>query len=110
MIAIPARRFLTIRGTQHGLRMAGEATYRGGTTYKDSLRQQVDILRETGCDAVISVGAYAACAAFVRDARDAGWNVPIANVSFVGSESLLNLLLETGKANKTDYTKNLINS
>jgi branched-chain amino acid transport system substrate-binding protein len=96
--------------TRHGLPMTGEATYRRGATFTDSLGQQVDILRKSGCDAVISVGAYAACAAFVRDARDAGWDVPIANVSFVGSESLLALLLESGKANNKDYTLNLLNS
>jgi hypothetical protein len=56
------------------------------------------------------VGAYAACAAFIRDARDAGWNVPIANVSFVGSEFLLDLLLRQGKEKGKDYTLNLINS
>ena len=70
----------------------------------------MDILRKADADAVISIGSYAACAAFIRDARDAGWNVPIANVSFVGSENLLALLQEAGKANGTDYTRNLINS
>jgi len=95
---------------RHGLRLAGEATYRRGTTYAESMRAQVDILREAAPDAVISVGAYAACAAFVRDARDAGWDIPIANVSFVGSESLLALLLDTSRANGRDYTSNLLNS
>jgi hypothetical protein len=56
------------------------------------------------------VGAYAACAAFIRDARDAGWDVPIANVSFVGSESLLGLLTSCGKERDRDYSTNLINS
>jgi branched-chain amino acid transport system substrate-binding protein len=95
---------------RHGLKMTGEATYRRGTTYQQSLRQQVDILRKTNADAVVSIGSYAACAAFVRDARDAGWDVPIANVSFVGSENLLELLLKSEKATGTDYTSNLINS
>jgi branched-chain amino acid transport system substrate-binding protein len=95
---------------RHGLKMAGEATYRRGTAYKESLQQQVDILRKSDADAVISIGSYAACAAFVRDARNAGWDVPIANVSFVGSENMLELLQETGKATGTDYTLNLINS
>ena len=62
-----------------------------------SMQEQVDILRKGDPDAVICVGAYAACAAFVRDARDAGWDVPIANVSFVGSEILLALLDEGGR-------------
>jgi len=95
---------------RHGLKMVGEATYRRGTAYKESLRRQVDILRKTDADAVISIGSYAACAAFIRDARDAGWDVPIANVSFVGSENMLELLQETSKATGTDYTPNLINS
>ena len=94
----------------HGLALAEEVTYRRGTPFTQSLRQQVDILRRADPDAVISIGAYAACAAFIRDARDAGWDVPIANISFVGSESLLALLREAGQANSKDYTGNLINS
>ena len=43
---------------------------------------------------MICVGAYAACAAFARDAVDLGLRVPIANLSFVGSENLLKLLSE----------------
>lgn len=95
---------------KYGLRISGEATYRRGTNFSDSLAQQVTILRNSGADAVISIGAYAACAAFIRDARDAGWDVPIANVSFVGSEFLISLLLEAGQAKGRDYTTNLINS
>lgn len=94
----------------HGLRMAGEATYRRGAPFTESMRAPVDILRKADPDAVICVGAYAACAAFVRDARDAGWDVPIANVSFVGSENLLELLGQAGKAAGKDYTRGLINS
>ena len=95
---------------RHGTKMVGEATYRRGTAFQESMNQQVGILRKAEPDAIISVGSYAACAAFIRDARDAGWNVPIANISFVGSENLLALLQETGKANGTDYTHDLINS
>jgi hypothetical protein len=36
--------------------------------------------------------------------------VPITNVSFVGSESLLGLLLQASKERGNDYTANLINS
>jgi branched-chain amino acid transport system substrate-binding protein len=95
---------------KYGLKIAAEATYRRGTKYSENLRRQVEILRKSNADAVISIGAYAACAAFIRDARDAGWNVPIANVSFVGSEFLINLLMNTGREKKRDYTFNLINS
>jgi len=95
---------------RYGLSMIGEATYQRGTDYTQSLEPQVEILRQTQPDAILSIGAYAACAAFIRDARDAGWNVPIANVSFVGSHSLLNLLLKSGETSGRDYTVNLINS
>lgn len=95
---------------KHDLKMVGEATYRRGTAYSDSLKEQVEILKKMNPDAIVSIGAYAACAAFIRDARDAGLEVPIANISFVGSESLLNLLLQTSQTMGKDYTKNLINS
>jgi ABC-type branched-subunit amino acid transport system substrate-binding protein len=95
---------------KYGLKIVGEATYKRGTKYTESLKHQVEILKKSGADAVISIGAYAACAAFIRDARDAGWDVPIANVSFVGSEFLISLLLKTGKEKGKDYTFNLVNS
>jgi len=95
---------------KYGLKIVGEATYRRGTKYTESMKQQVEILKRTKADAVISIGAYAACAAFIRDARDAGWHVPIANVSFVGSEFLIDLLLRTGREKGSDYSGNLINS
>lgn len=91
-------------------KIVGEATYARGTKFTDSLDRQVAILQEVKPDAVISIGAYAACAAFIRDARKAGLNVPIANVSFVGSESMLQLLVDTGRADGKDYTGNLVNS
>ena len=53
-------------------------------------------------DAIISVGAYEAYVAFIRDARDAGMNVPIANVSFVESENMLNLLINTSNETGDD--------
>lgn len=95
---------------KHNRRMVGEATYYRGTTYDSSMKEQVKILRSSSPDAIVSVGAYQACAAFIRDARDAGLNVPIANVSFVDSENQLKLLLKTGKEKGRDYTRNLINS
>ena len=95
---------------KYNLKIVGEATYRRGTKYSDSLKQQVEVLKKVEPDAIISVGAYEACAAFIRDARDAGMNVPIANVSFVGSENLLNLLINTSNETGNDYTHNLVNS
>jgi ABC-type branched-subunit amino acid transport system substrate-binding protein len=95
---------------KHGARMVGQATYLRGTTYDTTMTPQVKIIRNAGPDSIISVGAYEACAAFIRDSRDAGLNVPIANVSFVDSETKLKLLLRTGEKTGKDYTENLINS
>ena len=94
---------------RHGDTIVGEATYRRGTKFTASLRPQVEILKEASPDAVICIGAYAACAGFVRDAVDLGLTVPIANLSFVGSENLLKLLTELD-ADTTRYTSLLVNS
>lgn len=92
----------------HGLKMAAEATYHRGDKFSNSFRAQVEILRRSRPDAVISVGAYAACAGFIRDARRAGWQVPIANLSFVDSDNLLRLLKTTAGKELKKYTANLI--
>ena len=95
---------------RHGLKIIGEATYRRGTQYQESLKRQADILKQSSPDAIISIGSYAACAALIRDARDAGMEMPVANVSFVGSENLLELLVGSSKKSGRDYTRKLINS
>ncbi|HJX84368.1 MAG TPA: ABC transporter substrate-binding protein, partial [Candidatus Angelobacter sp.] len=94
----------------YGLNLVAIASYRRNAPFDTSMKEQVEILRAQGADAVISVGAYGPCAAFIRDARQAGWKVPIANVSFVGPEAMLKLLTEpSGKAGQ-DLTVGLINS
>ena len=95
---------------QFGLPIVAEATYRRGAEFSSSFLPQVEIIQQANPEAIISIGSYQACAGFIRDARDAGLDIPIANISFVDSESLLQLLLETGKQNQRDYTYNLINS
>ena len=94
---------------RHGETIVGEATYRRGSQFTGSMRAQVEILQASSPDAVICIGAYAACAAFVRDAVDLGLEVPIANLSFVGSENLLKLLAELG-SDSTRYTGALVNA
>ena len=93
----------------HGERIVGEATYRRGSKFTGSMREQVEILKASRPDAIICIGAYAACAAFLRDAVDLGLRVPIANVSFVGSENLLNLITQ-GRDDGERYTELLVNS
>ncbi|MYF95968.1 MAG: ABC transporter substrate-binding protein [Holophagales bacterium] len=93
----------------HGERLAGEATYSRGEKFTGSMRKQVEILQGVSPDAVICIGAYAACAAFARDAVDFGLDVEIDNLFFVGSENLLKLLTE-GQDDAERYTRQLINS
>ncbi len=95
---------------RHGLKIVAEATYRRGAVFGQSFRPQVERLQAARPDAVLCVGSYAACAGFIRDARDAGLDVPISNVSFVGSENLLALLQEHAQVTGADYTRDLINS
>jgi branched-chain amino acid transport system substrate-binding protein len=94
----------------HGLRIVAEATYRRGAMAEESMARQVEVIKNVEPDAVISIGAYPACAAFIRDARLAGLDVPIANVSFVGSDALLRALEAEGKRLNRDLTVNLINT
>jgi branched-chain amino acid transport system substrate-binding protein len=94
----------------HGAHIAAEATYRRGAAFDADMSVAAKHLRDAGVEAVLCTGAYQACAAFVRSARDLGWEVPISNVSFVGSESMSRLLLEHGRRSGRDYTRRLVNT
>jgi branched-chain amino acid transport system substrate-binding protein len=85
-------------------------SYKRNQPFETDMSAQVRILRQAGTDAVIAVGVYGPCGAFIRDARMAGWNVPVANVSFVGAEVLLDKLQAASKTAGRDLTANLINS
>jgi branched-chain amino acid transport system substrate-binding protein len=93
-----------------GARIVAEATYRWGAKFEESMVVAARALREAGVDVVLCTGAYQGCAAFVRDVRDLGWNVPISNVSFVGSDAMLGLLVRHGRTTGRDYTRALVNS
>jgi ABC-type branched-subunit amino acid transport system substrate-binding protein len=92
------------------LTIVAEATYRRGASFTESMKNQVEILKRGNPDAIISIGAYEACAAFIRDARDSGMDIPICNLSFVGSENMLSLLDGLEKKTGKNYTAELINS
>ena len=95
---------------RRGATIAAEATYARGAKFEDDMSLAVKALRERSIDVVMCTGAYQGCAAFIRSARDLGWNVPISNLSFVGSEALLGLLVEHGRKTGRDYTRTIINS
>lgn len=77
---------------KHNLDIVSEASYNRGFHFKESMNAQVDILKRGRPDAIIIIGDYAASAAFIRDARDGQWDLPIGTISFVGVDSLLALL------------------
>jgi branched-chain amino acid transport system substrate-binding protein len=95
---------------RRGATIAAEATYARGARFEEDMSLAVKALRERSVDVVLCTGAYQGCAAFIRSARDLGWNVPISNLSFVGSEALLGLLTEHGRKTGRDYTRAIINS
>jgi branched-chain amino acid transport system substrate-binding protein len=56
----------------------------------------VKTLLASGPDAVVQIGAYKACAAFIREARKAGYGGTFYNVSFVGTQALADELGKDG--------------
>jgi branched-chain amino acid transport system substrate-binding protein len=93
-----------------GLVLTGDTRYPRGQTYDVDALSQVKILRGAGVDAVVMVGSYQACAAFVRDARLSGWPVPIAGVSFVGADQMLRLLQAEESRTQKKIVVNLVNT
>jgi len=92
-----------------GLSALRTVTYRRNQPFEDDMSPQVKLLRDAGVDAVIAVGVYGPSAAFIRDSRMSGWNVPIANLSFVDAVAMLAKLREASKKLGKDLTLNLIN-
>jgi ABC-type branched-subunit amino acid transport system substrate-binding protein len=95
---------------RHRARIAAEATYARGARFGDDMTVAVKTLQEAGVDVVLCTGAYEGCGAFIRVVRDAGWRVPISNLSFVGSDALLDLLLSHGRRTGRNYTRGLVNT
>jgi len=90
-----------------GLKMTGEATYLRGSKLNDSYVAQAKLLLAGHPDAIVMVGSYQAAAGCIRDLRQMGSTIPIANISFVGSDSVVKSLA-TLKDGKFDYTQGLV--
>lgn len=56
----------------------------------------VKTLTSAAPDAIVQIGAYKACAAFIRTARKAGYGGTFYNVSFVGTQALADELGKVG--------------
>ena len=53
-------------------------------------------LAKSGAQAIVQIGAYKGCAAFIREARKAGYGGKFYNVSFVGTQALADELGKDG--------------
>jgi ABC-type branched-subunit amino acid transport system substrate-binding protein len=95
---------------EHDLTLAGQASYQRGRQFEHSFSNQVKILASSCPEVIISIAASEAAAGFIRDARDSGLQVPIANISFVDPNTIINLLHPLGKTTDKDYLSNLVNS
>ncbi|EFI60150.1 Twin-arginine translocation pathway signal [Comamonas thiooxydans] len=73
----------------HGLKPVGAATVERNS---QDVTKAVKTLVPLGADVIVQVGTYAASAAFVRAARQAGYGGQFYNVSFVGTSALAKAL------------------
>jgi ABC-type branched-subunit amino acid transport system substrate-binding protein len=95
---------------EHGLDVVADTTYQRGQKFEARNDAQVKILTDAGANAIVMVGAYQGCGGMVRDLRNAGWNGPIHNVSFVGADQMLRLLRDEERQSGKSLTQNLLNT
>jgi branched-chain amino acid transport system substrate-binding protein len=70
-----------------------------GTVQRNTVEvaQAVKDIVAKGPEAVVQISAYKSCAAFIREARNAGYGGTFFNVSFVGTQALADELGRTGR-------------
>jgi branched-chain amino acid transport system substrate-binding protein len=71
---------------KNNMALAGEGKFKRNTVEIDSA---LAALKEARPEAVVMVGTYAACAAFVKKAKASGFNPKFLNVSFVGTSDFI---------------------
>jgi ABC-type branched-subunit amino acid transport system substrate-binding protein len=74
---------------KRGLKISGLGTVERNTL---KVEKAVETIHKAAPDAVVMVGAYAACAEFIRQMKKAGSATQFYNVSFVGSKALADAL------------------
>ena len=86
------------KGTEIALTKRSMKIYSNGTVERNTLKVEnaVKTISSTEPDAVVMVGAYAACAEFIKQMKKAGSGATFYNVSFVGSKALADALGESG--------------
>jgi branched-chain amino acid transport system substrate-binding protein len=84
---------VTLALAAQSLKPVAQATVERNTV---NVAGAVKTLVAAGPDAVVQIGAYKACAAFIREARKAGYGGTFYNVSFVGTQALADELGKDG--------------
>ncbi len=79
---------------KRGLAIVGEGTYERNTT---NVKRGLLAIRKSKPQAVIMIGAYKPCAAFIALAKKIGLDARYANVSFVGTSALAGELGAAGE-------------
>jgi branched-chain amino acid transport system substrate-binding protein len=79
---------------KRGLTLAGKGAYTRNTV---EVEAAVAALKQAAPQAVIMVGTYKACAAFIKQAKAGGFNPVFCNVSFVGTAALIRVLGADGE-------------
>ena len=92
---------------KHSLAIVETATHEKDMKYDEPMTTQVTMLKAAQCDCVILGTTYAQGAAFVRDARTAGWDVPVASNS-VTVDTMLRMLLQAEKATSKKLATKII--
>jgi branched-chain amino acid transport system substrate-binding protein len=84
---------VTLALAAQNLKPVAQATVERNTV---NVAAAVKTLVAASPDAVVQIGAYKACAAFIREARKAGYGGTFYNVSFVGTQALADELGKDG--------------
>ena len=84
---------VTLALSAQNLKPVAQATVERNTV---DVAAAVKTLVAAGPDAVVQIGAYKACAAFIREAHKAGYGGTFYNVSFVGTQALADELGKEG--------------
>jgi branched-chain amino acid transport system substrate-binding protein len=82
------------KGTELALGRRGMKIHSNGTVERNTLKVEgaVKTIHASEPDAIVMVGAYAACAEFIKQMRKSGSGATFYNVSFVGSKALADAL------------------
>ena len=88
-----------LEGVTRALKPLSMAPVALGTVERNTVAvsQAVKDIVAKGPDAVVMVSAYKSCAAFIREARKAGYGGTFYNVSFVGTQALADELGKEGR-------------